>query len=110
MRNDADHQQWLESIISLQEAAELRGINIKTLRSEIRRGALKDIRISKKRRGMTRREALRTQEFDQATERMGTTVDGRPTNQALDVRGPAGQAATGTKRILPLIRCVRGIR
>ena len=69
-----------------------------------------DIRISKKRRGMTRREALRTQEFDQATERMGTTVDGRPTNQALDVRGPAGQAATGTKRILPLIRCVRGIR
>ena len=59
MRNDADHQQWLESIISLQEAAELRGINIKTLRSEIRRGALKDIRISKKRRGMTRREALR---------------------------------------------------
>jgi len=110
MRNDADHQQRLESIISLQEAAELRGINIKTLRSEIRRGALKDIRISKKRRGMTRREALRTQEFDQATERMGTTVDGRPTNQALDVRGPAGQAATGTKRILPLIRCVRGIR
>ena len=59
MRNVADHQQWLESIISLQEAAELRGINIKTLRSEIRRGALKDIRISKKRRGMTRREALR---------------------------------------------------
>jgi predicted site-specific integrase-resolvase len=53
MRNDADH--WLDAIISLQEAAELRGINIKTLRSEIRRGALKDIRISKKRRGMTRR-------------------------------------------------------
>jgi len=52
MRNDADH--WLDAIISLQEAAELRGINIKTLR-----GALKDIRISKKRRGMTRREALR---------------------------------------------------
>jgi hypothetical protein len=59
MRNDADHQQWLDAIISLQEAAELRGINIQTLRSEIRRGALKDLRISKKRRGMTRREALR---------------------------------------------------
>ena len=57
MRNDADH--WLDAIISLQEAAELRGINIQTLRSEIRRGALKDLRISKKRRGMTRREALR---------------------------------------------------
>ena len=59
MRNDADHQRWLEGIISLDEAAKLRGIHIKTLRSEIRRGALKDIRISKKRRGMTRREALR---------------------------------------------------
>lgn len=59
MRNDADHQQWLDAIISLAEVAKLRGICIRTLRSEILRGALKDIRISKKRRGMTRREALR---------------------------------------------------
>jgi hypothetical protein len=59
MRNDADHQQWLDAIISLDEAAKLRGIHVKTLRSEIARGALRDIRISKKRRGMTRREALR---------------------------------------------------
>jgi predicted site-specific integrase-resolvase len=59
MRNDADQQHWLDAIISLQEAAELRGISIKTLRSEIRRGALKDMQVSKKRRGMTRREALR---------------------------------------------------
>ena len=62
MRNEADHlnhQQWLDAIISLAEAAKLRGISVRTLRSEIRRGALKDIRISKKRRGMTRREALR---------------------------------------------------
>jgi hypothetical protein len=59
MRNDAEHQQWLEGIISLDEAAKMRGINIKTLRSEIARGALKDIRLSKKCRGMTRREALR---------------------------------------------------
>jgi len=58
MRNDAD-QHWLDAIISLQEAAELRGIALKTLRSEIRRGALKDMQVSKKRRGMTRREALR---------------------------------------------------
>jgi len=50
---------WLDAIISLEEAAKLRGIHVKTLRSEIARGALKDIRISKKRRGMTRREALR---------------------------------------------------
>jgi hypothetical protein len=62
MRNDAEalnHQQWLDAIVSLAEAAKLRGICVTTLRSEIRRGALKDIRISKKRRGMTRREALR---------------------------------------------------
>jgi hypothetical protein len=62
MRNEADrlHEQWLDEIVSLEEAAKLRGgIAVKTLRSEIRRGALKDVRISKKRRGMTRREALR---------------------------------------------------
>ena len=59
MRYEAAHEQWLDAIISLDEAAKLRGIDVKTLRSEIRRGALKDIRISKKRRGMTRREALR---------------------------------------------------
>ena len=58
MRNDADHQQWLDAIISLAEAAKLRGIAVQTLRSEIRRGALKDIKVSKKRRGMTRREAF----------------------------------------------------
>jgi len=62
MRNEADHlnhQRWLDAIISIAEATKLRGISVRTLRSEIRRGALKDIRISKKRRGMTRREALR---------------------------------------------------
>jgi hypothetical protein len=63
MRNEADHlnhQQWLDAIISLDEAAKLRGgIHVKTLRAEIARGALKAVRISKKRRGMTRREALR---------------------------------------------------
>lgn len=48
-----------DQIISLAEAAKLRGISIQTLRAEIARGALRDIRISKKRRGMTRREALR---------------------------------------------------
>ena len=59
MRYEAAHEQWLDAIISLDEAAKLRGIDVKTLRSEIRRGALKDIKVSKKRRGMTRREALR---------------------------------------------------
>ena len=48
-----------EALISLAEAAKLRGISVKTLRAEIRRGALRAIRVSKKRLGMTRREALR---------------------------------------------------
>jgi hypothetical protein len=61
MRNEThlEHQHWLDAIISIAEAAKLRGISERTLRSEIARGALKDIKISKKRRGMTRREALR---------------------------------------------------
>ena len=59
MRQDAEHQQWLEGIVTLEEAAKMRGISIQTLRMEIARGALKAMRISKKRRGMTRREALR---------------------------------------------------
>jgi hypothetical protein len=58
MRQDADPH-WWDAIISIAEAAKLRGISLRTMRSEIARGALKDIRISKKRRGMTRREALR---------------------------------------------------
>jgi len=56
---DVEHERWLEEIVSLREAARLRGISIETLKSEIGRGALKDIQVSRKRRGMRRREALR---------------------------------------------------
>jgi predicted site-specific integrase-resolvase len=56
---DPEHDRWLDEIISLTEAASLRKISIDTLRSEIRAGRLKAIKLSERRRGMTRREALR---------------------------------------------------
>jgi len=55
---DIEHERWLEEIVSLREAARLRSISLETLKSEIERGALKDIQVSRKRRGMSRREAL----------------------------------------------------
>jgi hypothetical protein len=57
-KGDPNYEHWLDEIVSLKEAAALRGIHIETLRSEIRAGRLKAVRLSLKRRGMTRREAL----------------------------------------------------
>jgi len=57
-RRDPEHERWLDEIIALKEAAKLRKISIETLRKEISAGRLKVIKTSKKRRGMTRREAL----------------------------------------------------
>jgi hypothetical protein len=53
-----EHQRWLDEIINLGEAAALRKISIETLRSEIRKGRVKAIKLSERRRGMTRREAM----------------------------------------------------
>jgi len=77
MRNEADrlqHEQWLDAIISLEEAARLRGIHVKTLRSEILRGALKDIRISKKRLGHDPARGIA---------RLKMLISGRPVGSAL---------------------------
>lgn len=54
-----DHDRWLDEIVPLAEAAVLRKVSLDTLRTEIRKGRLKDIKLSERRRGMTRREALR---------------------------------------------------
>jgi hypothetical protein len=56
--NDLEHERWLDEIISLTEAAALRKVSVETLRAEIRAGRLKQIKLSLKKRGMTRREAL----------------------------------------------------
>jgi hypothetical protein len=57
-KNDFEREQWLDEIVSLTEAATLRKISVQTLRSEIRKGRLKVVKLSERKRGMTRREAL----------------------------------------------------
>jgi predicted site-specific integrase-resolvase len=58
-RLDPERERWLDEIVSLTEAASLRKVSIDTLRSEIKKGRLNVIKLSERRRGMTRREALR---------------------------------------------------
>lgn len=59
VKADPERERWLDEIVSLTEAASLRKISIDTLRSEINKGRLKVLKLSERRRGMTRREALR---------------------------------------------------
>lgn len=58
-KRDMEYERWLDEIVNLSEAAALRKIAVETLRSEIKAGRLRVIELSKRRRGMTRREALR---------------------------------------------------
>lgn len=51
-------ERWLDEIVSLTEAAALRKVSVNTLAAEIRKGRLKVIKLSERKRGMTRREAL----------------------------------------------------
>jgi len=54
-----DREIWLDEIVSLTEAAFLRKISVETMRSLIRLGKLQAVQQSRRKRGMTRREALR---------------------------------------------------
>ena len=58
-KRDAEREAWLNQIVSLQEGAALRGVSVDTLRSEGKRGRLKLIQLSERRKGIIRREALR---------------------------------------------------
>ena len=60
-QKDLDREIWLDEVISLTEAAVLRKISVETIRSLIRQGRLKAVQQSRRKRGMTRREALRTE-------------------------------------------------
>jgi hypothetical protein len=55
-----DREAWLEEIVSLTEAAALRKISVESLRILIRGGKLRAIQQTLRKRGMTRREALRS--------------------------------------------------
>jgi hypothetical protein len=53
-----ERQRWLDAIISLQEGATLRGVHVETLKREASRGRLTLIRVSTRRLGIRRRDAL----------------------------------------------------
>ena len=60
----ADNETWLDEIVTLTEGAALRGISIDTLRNEAKKGRVKILILSKRRRGITRREALKGRQED----------------------------------------------
>ena len=55
---DPAHERWLDSIVSLQEAAELRGVCVDTLKRQHAKGKAELLRVSDRRWGMRRRHAL----------------------------------------------------
>jgi hypothetical protein len=59
-KESLEQEQWLDEIISLTEAAALRKVSVETLRLLVRQGKLQAVHISERKRGMTRREALRS--------------------------------------------------
>ncbi|HEY2243426.1 MAG TPA: hypothetical protein VGH47_04280 [Xanthobacteraceae bacterium] len=56
--NSPEHEQWLDGVVSLTEAAALRRVSVETLRNLVRDGRLHAVNLSERKRGMTRREAL----------------------------------------------------
>jgi hypothetical protein len=52
------YQQWLDEILDLEQAARVRNVSVPTLRRERRRGTIKFERLSERRVGIRRREAL----------------------------------------------------
>lgn len=57
--DEADHEKWLDEIVSLPEGASLRKVSVDTLKREGKTGRVKIIELSERRRGITRREALK---------------------------------------------------
>jgi hypothetical protein len=55
----SEHDKWLDEIITLPEAAVLRKVSVDTLRNMGRNGQIKILKLSPRRRGITRREALK---------------------------------------------------
>ena len=55
----AAHEAWLDEIVHLPEGAALRKVSVDTLKREGKRGKVKILELSERRRGITRREALK---------------------------------------------------
>jgi hypothetical protein len=58
-KRDPEHEAWLDQIVSLREGAALRGVSVDTLRELGKRGQLKVLQLSERRKGITRREAFK---------------------------------------------------
>ncbi|MBO0715741.1 MAG: hypothetical protein J2P55_00190 [Rhizobiales bacterium] len=58
-KSTSEHDQWLDEIVPLTEAAQLRKVSVQTLRGLIRSKKLRAVRLSVRKLGMTRREATR---------------------------------------------------
>jgi hypothetical protein len=56
---ERERQRWLDEIVTLEEGAYLRKVSVDTLKREDKAGRVKIIALSKRRRGITRREALK---------------------------------------------------
>ena len=56
---EVERDRWLDEIVGLPEGAFLRKVSVDTLKREAKRGNLTIIELSAKRRGITRREALK---------------------------------------------------
>jgi hypothetical protein len=59
MTTRPEHERWLDEIVTLAEGAALRKVSVDTLRREHKRGNIDILGLSAKRRGITRREALK---------------------------------------------------
>jgi hypothetical protein len=59
LETNPEHERWLDEIVTLAEGAALRKTSVDTLMREHKRGNLEIIELSARRRGITRREALK---------------------------------------------------
>ena len=53
-----EYARWLDGIAPLSEGAELRGVSVDTLKREAQRGRFRLLRVSERRLGIRRRDAL----------------------------------------------------
>jgi KaiC/GvpD/RAD55 family RecA-like ATPase len=55
-----EQEQWLDEIVSISEGAYLRKVSIESMRRLIKTGKLHAVELTERKRGITRREALRS--------------------------------------------------
>jgi hypothetical protein len=56
---DRERERWLDEIVTLEEGAHLRKVSLDTLKRDGKAGRTRILDLSERRRGITRREALK---------------------------------------------------